>query len=739
MSIKVYYWIYLWFALFKGLNSYSQSLIISEVLFNPCCGGNGNGNVQTVREWIEIQNVSYADTVDISGWYIRTDLNNNIYSPIWGDAEIQSWENCNPSTFPNVSGSNSGTFKTNTTKIYPGQYALIIDPTWNSSAIDTIAFPDSCIILTVKNYLNMGSNDFNVPNNGLLNNPEDLIYLYNGNPINSTSLLIDSLSWIGNIQKPGFSLQLDDDCTYRWHNSVAFKSSGGYEADTNNSILADITPGSSNFNKKSSSISGPDTVCLGDSASFSVSIFYPCLPNLLHWNFGEPLSGLNNTAQQLTQAKHAFISQGTHTVSLAMQVGELKDTAYKDVYVIAPPPVNIGNDTAICNGNSFILNAGIEHVSYIWSTGDTNSIIIVDSSGNYMVTAIDKDGCSISDSIQIEVMPLPLVSFQFNNICQNDTVYFKNQSANGSYFWDWGDQTYSNLKETYHIYDSVGSYTINLTTTDLYGCIDSLSQDIIVYPIPNILIDVPITEGCQPLYVDFANATTDAVFYFWHFGDGDTSLLVNPSHLFTQSGIYNVSLTAISSNGCSSFQEYLQLINVFPAPTALFTTYPDKADILSPGITFTDMSSNVVTWQWDFGDNTKDSSQNPVHLYADTGTYEISLVILNDYGCTDTAYQQIIVDPIYTFYVPSSFTPNQDGKNDFFVPRGMKINAETFYMGIFNRWGKLIYESNDLQNGWNGTINGSDAPTSVYNWLIQFVEDGSEEIHKYRGRLTLIR
>ena len=718
---------------------FSQTIIISEVLFNPCCGGGGSGNAQTFREWIELQNVSLTDTIDLKGWYLRTDLNNSIASPTWGDSEIESWESRNPGTIPNISSGNESTIKTNVTKILPGQFALIFDPSWNTSTKYLNALPDSCIILTVKTFKNIGADGQSPPNNGLLNNPEDLIYLYNGNPNDTLSQLIDSISWKNNLQKNGFSLQLDDDCIYRWDNNAVFSSSGGYEADTNKTILGKITPGTPNYKKTSPIIDGPDTICIGESATFSVNLIYTCLPNSLNWNFGDANSGTNNIAQQVTITKHLYLNKGKKLVSLVLKVGELTDTIFKVIYVIMPSPINLGNDTLICLGDSLILNAGTTFTSYVWSTGDTNSIIVADSTANYFVWVTDKNGCKNNDSIRVDILPLPIVSFAFNNVCENDTVYFSNLSSNGNYHWDWGDQSSSTAKETYHVYNNASLYTINLITTDQFGCIDSLSQNITVYPLPSISIDADTLMGCQPLSVNFSTTSLNADSFYWSFGDGITSKDTTPSHLFSQSGEYDISLTATSKYGCITNLVAPQFINVFSLPTAAFTTSPDYPDQLSSLIQFSNTASNdVVAWQWFFGDGESDGDENPLHMYRDTGTFNLTQIVINTNGCSDTSYQQIHVDPVYTFYVPNSFTPNGDGYNDYFIPKGIKIDTPTFYMDIYDRWGQLIFSTNDFFKGWDGKINNNIAPLGVYVWKINFKEESGKR-HSYKGDVTLLR
>ncbi len=1002
---------------YKGVSS--QAIIINEVQINPA----GFTSTQQHREWIEIQNISLKDTTDINGWYLRTDLNDNLSSPIWGDAPIISWDSRYPGTTPKINGSNASTLVTTKTILPPGYFAIILDPTWNSSSLTNISLPDSCIVFTINTLNNFGSSSITIPSDGLLNNSEDIIWLYDGDPSNISSQLIDSVSWKNNTQASGYTLQRDRDCLFKWNKNAPVQSTGGYNADIDSSISSSMSPGVPNYVKATPIIYGDDTICFGDSTHFEINYKkMGCGMYSLKWNFDDPLSGKKNLIQQKFSVAHLYTDTGTYAVSLIIHNGELFDTVYKNIYVAPMPEVNLGKDTLICpySTSTIVLNAGTgnynylwqdssssstytastaglyvvqvsssaackvsdsinvdfyaatklnlgndtvlcqgiavikldagksfanyqwnngfkgaifsvnkpgifsvtvtdingckqsdtisiiknniapidlnpsatmckgksllidpngffasylwstgstdtaltvtkvgtyllsvkdsngcsskdsititsdpvkavalgkdslickgdtvkldatnKYTSYLWSTGESSSSIQVSLVGSYSISVKDKFGCSSSDTIKIHnsavsevnlgddkylcdgdsatlkagpnyssyswstteisssivvntatqfsvlvtdsngcqssdsilviINPLPIVSFLFNNICQGDTVHFTNQSAYGFYLWNWGDQSYSSDKNPYHIYDSAGTYNVSLITADQNGCVDSLSQTVTVFPLPSIAIQANPIEGCPPLNVDFSNASTNAISYEWNFGDLSTSTDTNPSHLFSQSGLYDVSLTAISNDGCKADSVYQQLIQVFELPTVNFTFIPNDPDMLSSVIQFTNSASiDVISWQWFFGDGESDSDENPLHMYRDTGTFNISQVVINNNGCSDTTIQQIHIDPVYAFYVPSSFTPNGDGKNDFFVPKGLKIDASTFYMGIYDRWGNLVFTTNDFTNGWNGKINNINAPSEIYTWLFRFNEESGKE-HFYRGNVALLR
>ena len=126
------------------------------------------------------------------------------------------------------------------------------------------------------------------------------------------------------------------------------------------------------------------------------------------------------------------------------------------------------------------------------------------------------------------------------------------------------------------------------------------------------------------------------------------------------------------------------------------------------------------------------------HAYLDTGTYLVSLTVVTDHGCEDFVRRQVIIDPDFMFYVPNTFTPNNDGRNDEFRGYGLGVKWDTYTLWVYNRWGEEIFYSNDIEHPWDGVYKGMQAPDEVYVWKIELY-DLLGEHHTYRGRVTLLR
>jgi gliding motility-associated-like protein len=162
-------------------------------------------------------------------------------------------------------------------------------------------------------------------------------------------------------------------------------------------------------------------------------------------------------------------------------------------------------------------------------------------------------------------------------------------------------------------------------------------------------------------------------------------------------------------------------------------------------VSFEDQSVGALYWAWDFGVPviTTDSSslQNPTYSYADTGIYVVQLIVTNSFGCTDTAYNDVEIQPEYVIYAPNAFTPlNHDGINDYFMPQGVGIDPNNFEMTIFDRWGNAIFKTTDINKGWDGKANGGDkvAQIDVYVWKIR-TKDYRGDNHDYIGHVTIIK
>ena len=247
--------------------------------------------------------------------------------------------------------------------------------------------------------------------------------------------------------------------------------------------------------------------------------------------------------------------------------------------------------------------------------------------------------------------------------------------------------------------------------------------------------------------------------YFWDFGDGYTSNEPDSTtHVYSVAGNYDVTLVVTSDEGCVDSVIKPGVVNAYALPSADFMMTqngtllnPNVTSILSPTIDFVNTSSsNVDSVIWDFGDpasglNNSSNAMNPSHMFSDTGTYSVTLTVYTVEGCVDVIIQDIIVEGEYMLFAPNAFTPNDDGDNDFFLPKGIGVEGESFELFVYDRWGDLIAEvsgifSDDITIGWDGRANqGKDiAQIDVYVWVIN-TKDINGDRHQYVGHVTLLK
>ncbi|HEU4717814.1 MAG TPA: PKD domain-containing protein [Bacteroidia bacterium] len=380
---------------------------------------------------------------------------------------------------------------------------------------------------------------------------------------------------------------------------------------------------------------------------------------------------------------------------------------------------------------------------FSWSSGGASATENNLPPGNYTVTVTDQNGCVQSDTFFVTEPP-PLIvnaSSAQSTVCtgQNTTVSASISGGSPSYTYSWSPGNLPFLSYTFAPTAS-GTYTMNVT--DANGCSASDSVSVNVSPAPVPQFAASDSSACEMLCVDFTNNTSGATAYTWYFGDGDSSNVFSPTHCYTSPGNYNVTLYAANGGGCSASVVYSNLIHVYPSPHADFLATPATTTILQPVISFTDTSSGAITWWWNFGDGIGSSfSQDPVYTYTNTGEYYVTLTVTNSYGCTDTAGAFVYINEEESFYAPNTFTPNGDGINDVFTPKGTGIDEGNYHLMIFDRWGNLIWETREWGEGWDGRANGGSgiAQIDTYVWKadVSFRVSGTKK--QYIGHVNLVK
>ncbi len=450
-----------------------------------------------------------------------------------------------------------------------------------------------------------------------------------------------------------------------------------------------------------------------------------------------------------TTAAITGISAGTYTVNITDANGCLSSST-ATITQSTPLNVSVVGPQMLCNGSfgSFTatVTGGTTPYTYTWSSGATTNpaSLPYSTTQTYSVTVKDANGCTGTASVTIISGPALNVTITGGaSMCSGMSTRLCATTTGGTgsktYLWQPGNLTTPCITVTP---GSTTTYTVSVLDNCLTKAVENKTVQVNPLPIINFWADV--TQGCAPLCIQFRNTTLipgGSAQNIWTFGNGDTIQSLNPVYCYPASGNYNVSLTVVSDSGCSATLSKINTITVFNHPNAAFTLTPPSTSILSPTIQFTDKTSDsygISYWNWSFGDgsNSTSESQNPSHTYQDTGTYCAKLVVMDANGCTDTATNCLVIDPAYNLYIPSAFTPNSDGANDVFIPKGNYI--KNFEMYIFDRWGMKIYYTNNILKGWDGSVKGVTAQEDTYVYKIQ-VTDSKNTPHSYIGSVNLLK
>lgn len=433
------------------------------------------------------------------------------------------------------------------------------------------------------------------------------------------------------------------------------------------------------------------------------------------------------------------------------------DTLTSSINFINPvASFNTGNLN--CSGKSLNFTSFSSNANTVfWDFGllnslsDTSSLVSLNYTyptfGSYTVTLIAyNSACSdtmklplnVSDTLKL----FPINKTETQCLRGNSFNFLANGQYSNNAIFTWmfdnsASVATSNQENPTNIsFATTGTHAIKLLVND-NGCFRQRIHSIKVFPNPKALFSVSDTAGCLPLTNHLSNLSTSSIPYTstWHINN-DYFKGVDTTYIFNSSGLYSISLSVKDTNNCVDTLHKINYIEVYPLPKALALVTPTIADIINPVIQFTDQSQGSHSTKFSFGDDEYSSQTIANHTYANVGAFNYSLTVVNDFGCSDTVNGVIIIEDNNSIYIPNSFTPNNDNLNDSFKP--IISNYKSANLKIFDRWGELIYSTNNIENGWDGVYKGANSPPEVYVYQLSVnFMDGKTKVLK--GSVTLIR
>ena len=478
--------------------------------------------------------------------------------------------------------------------------------------------------------------------------------------------------------------------------------------------------------------------------------------------------------------------QGWLYARMQTSCGEFSDSVLITIYD-SPGPVNIGPDTSICQLNSITLNAHRGYATYLWNNGATDSLITITGPGTYYVDVTDACGNSFADTVIISLAPpVPISIGPDRAKCNSDTLQLQAPPGFISYAWSPDYNISATNIQQVIINPAVDTaYTVKAEKTP--GC---FAYDTVHITVHN---SAPIDLGSDQSFCAGDSLVLDAgtsfTQYQWSNGNITQQITAHAA------GTYSV--IGITAEGCKSF-DTLTVLNVYPLPVVSL----NKDSTLCTGDQRTlNAGSGFINYTWNTGSSSPSIIVNNIGIYSvivsdahgckGTDTTKITLMFPQPYGflgpdtsiCpygniqlkTMTSFDQylwntggtassiiikqpglywlqikddkncvgkdtIIVNPKDCgkgFFVPTAFTPNNDGKNDLLKPI-LLGNVKQYRFWIYNRWGELIFETNDQTKGWNGMYKGQPQNSGAFVWRCMYQFEG-EQVKNDGGTFVLIR
>jgi gliding motility-associated-like protein len=413
------------------------------------------------------------------------------------------------------------------------------------------------------------------------------------------------------------------------------------------------------------------------------------------------------------------------------------------VLVNPNPIVDAGADLALCAGEqATLLGSGAQTYSWSGSVVDGTPFTPV-ATTTYTVTGTSAAGCTSTDALILTVNPIPTVNAGIDvETCAGQNVTLAGSGA-ATYSWD------GSVINNQPFLPPTGTTVYTVTGTSAAGCEDTDQVSVLVNPNYQATFVPSETFGCAPVSVTLYNTTAGgSIDCSWTLSNGVTLQGCDSvSFVLESAGCLDVTLSVNAANGCSSTVTQADVICVEETPIAEFAPLPNVITVFDPPVQFVNTSSGAAQYIWDFGDGSPLVEANdPSHDYSQdsVGAYLVTLLATSPSGCTDTAFALIQIIDDVIFYVPNSFTPDGDIVNQTFQPVFTSgFDPAEYSLRIFNRWGEVVFESNDASIGWDGGYGmGSNyrmMQDGVYTWKIEFTVLQTDERIMKVGHVSLLR
>lgn len=450
---------------------------------------------------------------------------------------------------------------------------------------------------------------------------------------------------------------------------------------------------------------------------------------------------------------------GTYTVMSQNNAGCTSSSSVTLTGVAGTPPtMTVSNDITICqNGTANISAAGSGGTTFIYHWDDFTNTNPTQSftptvTGYYAVQVENETGCmSEKDSILVTVLaPLSATVSAPVSVCPGEVGILSVSGISGGqapYTVTWSaGMTIVGSGTTY-------SASVPSNTTYTVGVMDACQSSPLIlttginlmdFQIPMFTIDD--ATQCEPAIFNLQNTLDPSLIEtsVWTISNGTSFVDQNQISLTDyEVGTYSVTLSVTSKSGCVDEITLTDGLIVYPNPVANFTFTPTNVYMFDTNVDFINQSTGAVEYIWRIEDGSPNSatSVNVSSTFPEgvTGEYDVLLVAISEHQCVDSVMQIVTVYPEQIFYAPNAFTPNGDEMNQTWKVYMSGYDFKNFDLSVFNRWGELIWHTNDVNSEWDGTYKGNKVSDGVYTWSLVTKDIVTDKKYYYRGHLNIIR
>lgn len=403
------------------------------------------------------------------------------------------------------------------------------------------------------------------------------------------------------------------------------------------------------------------------------------------------------------------------------------------LHLCAGPDHNFG--VPYTNGSSYYWQVQTNTTIATITSGNGTEHIIIDLNNTgvfqLLVEEVDVYGCIGYDSILVEIHALPnpnIFAIGPTSFCEGDSVLLQVDSNYVTQSWNNGTTT------IYTYTDTSGNYYVNVTDTN--GCSNN-SNVINVVVHPNPIADFIINGICANIPSQFMNTSTvstgNITSSIWYLGNGDVVNGDSLLYTYTFSGDYYTQLFVVSDYGClDSIGKWYSIYN---PPIASFEYNPFTVSTLESEMNFATTTANFISVFWDFDDSTYSVLPNPLHEFEDPGIYDVMLMVADSNQCIDSVIHRITMYYDFVLFIPNTFTPDKDGRNDKFGPKGIRMEKyKSYEFTVFNRWGEKVFTTDKVSEQWDG----ENGITGAYTWSIIIIDELGA-VRKKVGEVMLIK